>query len=88
MFLLQELADEVEACWEKNFNVLCLGVNWERFEDCEHMKGLVLCLGGHVIAGIIERLAKDMRHSTGGGPDLTVWNVEQRKVRVGDSCQG
>ncbi len=39
-------------------------------------------MGGKVLAGIFERLAKNMRHVRGGVPDLVVWNTDTKKVRV------
>ncbi len=37
---------------------------------------------GKVLAGIFDRMAKNMRHVRGGVPDLVVWNTESKKFRV------
>ena len=46
------------------------------------MQGLVRCLGGRVISGMLERHAKDPRNTRGGFPDLTLWNVTDKTVKV------
>ncbi len=35
-----------------------------------------------MLAGIFERLAHDRRHTTGGVPDLVVWNTETGQFKV------
>lgn len=35
-----------------------------------------------MVAGILERLIRDLRHTTGGMPDLVVWNTRTKKVKV------
>ena len=39
-------------------------------------------MGGKVLSGIFERMAKNMRHVRSGIPDLVVWNTETKKFKV------
>jgi len=43
---------------------------------------LVSCMGGRVIAGILERYVKDPRHTRSGFQDLTLWNYETNALKV------
>ena len=47
------------------------------------LQGLVKCIGGVVLAGILCRIAQHHRYVTGGFPDLTVWNPDSRKFKAG-----
>jgi len=47
------------------------------------LQGLVKCIGGMVMAGIMRRIAEHHRYVTGGFPDLTVWNPDTRKFKAG-----
>ena len=55
--------------------------------DLSFNQGLAQCLGGAVLAGIFERLGKDLRHTRSGLPDLVVWNPQTHKVRVRTKSQ-
>ena len=39
-------------------------------------------MGGKVLAGIFERMAKNMRYVRSGVPDLVVWNTETKQFKV------
>ena len=47
-----------------------------------YLQGLVSCMGGQVIAGILERYVKDPRHTRSGFPDLTLWNTDNKTFKV------
>ena len=40
------------------------------------------CLGAARLAGILARIVRDPRHTTGGMPDLVVWNPQTGVVKV------
>lgn len=78
---ITELEGMVEDSWEENYGTLCSGLNWELFRDVDHVKGLVRSCGGKTLAGIFERMAKQMRFVTGGVPDLVVWDPVSMRVK-------
>ncbi|ELT97530.1 hypothetical protein CAPTEDRAFT_224412 [Capitella teleta] len=78
----KDLLHEVQDIWEKHNATLCLGLNWELFDDLEHLQGFVSCLGGRTLAGIFRRLAKHLKHVRSGVPDLVVWNVQSQQFKV------
>ena len=47
------------------------------------LQGLVKCIGGMVMAGIMRRIAEHHRYVHAGFPDLTVWNPDTRKFKAG-----
>ncbi|KAI0225959.1 Fanconi-associated nuclease 1 [Lamellibrachia satsuma] len=78
----QELSAMLERSWEAHKDTSCFGLSWDRFTALEEAQGLLECLGGRVVAGILERLIRDLRHTTGGMPDLVVWNTRTKKVKL------
>ena len=75
------LKSEVTACWERNFNLVSI-VNWELFQSCDHLLGLLFCFTRSQLKGICERLIKNHRYTRSGFPDLTVWNVEKKQCQI------
>ena len=47
------------------------------------LQGLLKCIGGAILAGIMRRIAEHHRYVTGGFPDLTVWNPDTGKFKAG-----
>ncbi|KAM4038203.1 fanconi-associated nuclease 1 isoform 2-T3 [Anomaloglossus baeobatrachus] len=45
-------------------------------------QGLVSCLGGKILSEICAKMSKDIRHCRGGLPDLVVWNVQKKMVKL------
>lgn len=45
-------------------------------------QGLVECIGGKALSGILGRYAKDPRHTRSGFPDLTLWNTDTKHFKV------
>lgn len=43
MKLLQDLVQELGGVWEAQHEVLCRGLNWERFTSVEHAQVLANC---------------------------------------------
>lgn len=78
----EELYDMVTKSWTEHENMLCFGIRWNNFRDCQQLAGLVKCIGGVTLAGIITRLVEVMRHATGGVPDLVVWNTNTEKYKI------
>ena len=64
--------------------VLCEGIciTFDVLLFCIFLQGLVSCMGGKIIAGILERYVKDPRHTRSGFPDLTLWNTENKTFKV------
>ncbi|KAK3097939.1 hypothetical protein FSP39_014690, partial [Pinctada imbricata] len=80
----KELCDLVSKVWEKNFNVLCIGINWELFKDLDHLQGLIKCFGGQRLASLLQRYAQDPRHTRSGFPDLTLWNPKEGTLKISE----
>lgn len=78
----EELNDIVAKTWEEHEGTLCAGLNWERFNNLQHVQGLVECIGGKTLSGILGRYAKDPRHTRSGFPDLTLWNTETKVFKI------
>lgn len=77
-----ELRDEISGRWEKSFQVRSL-VNWELFGSWERLAGLALSFTRKQLRGICERLLKNHRHTRSGFPDLTLWDPDKKRVKVG-----
>ncbi|XP_060082746.1 fanconi-associated nuclease 1-like [Ylistrum balloti] len=77
----EELHQMVSDVWEHHEGESG-GMNWDRFSGVDHVKGLVSCFGGKVIAGILERYACNPRQTRGGFPDLTLWNTSNKTVKI------
>lgn len=78
----EEINDIVAKTWEEHEGTLCSGLNWERFNNLQHVQGLVECIGGKTLSGILGRYAKDPRHTRSGFPDLTLWNTETKVFKI------
>ncbi|XP_061891314.1 fanconi-associated nuclease 1 isoform X2 [Entelurus aequoreus] len=70
----------LEDVWTSQKGKVCACVNWERFTSLSQAQSLVSCMGGAFLAGVIARMAKDLRHCRGGLPDLVVWNSSTYKL--------
>ncbi|XP_061825716.1 fanconi-associated nuclease 1 isoform X2 [Nerophis lumbriciformis] len=70
----------LEDVWTSQKGKVCACVNWERFTSLSQAQSLVSCMGGAFLAGVIARMAKDLRHCRGGLPDLVVWNASTYKL--------
>ncbi|XP_071115820.1 fanconi-associated nuclease 1-like [Haliotis cracherodii] len=87
---LQELEEATEealhemmaATWDAHNGEMCAGLNWERFKSLEHAQGLVSCIGGKVLAGMMRRYAMEPRHTRSGFPDLTLWNPDTKTFKI------
>ncbi|KAL8595789.1 hypothetical protein ACOMHN_012208 [Nucella lapillus] len=78
----QTLQEMVAGTWEKQNGVMCAGINWDRFTSVNEVQGLVSCMGGRVLAGVVRRYVEQPRHTRGGFPDLTLWNTATRRLKV------
>lgn len=78
----EELQRMMTETWETHYSVLCAGINWERFTSIEQIQGLISCMGGKTLAGILGRYARQPRHTRGGFPDLTLWNADTRQLKI------
>lgn len=76
------LHDMVADVWNAHLGESAALVNWERFSSLQQAQGLVSCLGGPILSGICRKMSKDIRHSRGGLPDLVVWNVQKKMVKL------
>nr|XP_039253091.1 fanconi-associated nuclease 1-like isoform X2 [Styela clava] len=86
---LDEFEDEASTVlsimsmtWDVEYGKACAGMNWDIFASLEEAKGFVACIGGKVLSGIFRRLAKDLRHTRSGLPDLVVWNPIQKIYKM------
>lgn len=70
----KSVLDIMNATWSMEYGKSCAGMDWERFSSLQEAMGFVRCIGGKVLSGIFRRLAKDLRHTRSGLPDLVVWN--------------
>ena len=57
-------------------------LGWLHYLSCFFYQGLVECIGGKTLSGILGRYAKDPRHTRSGFPDLTLWNTETKHFKV------
>ncbi|XP_070177738.1 fanconi-associated nuclease 1-like isoform X3 [Littorina saxatilis] len=80
----QELDEMIGEVWEREKGVMCAGINWERFQSVHELQGLVRCMGGRVLAGILGRYARQPRHTRGGFPDLTLWNTHTNQLKISE----
>ncbi|CAH1975641.1 unnamed protein product [Acanthoscelides obtectus] len=60
-------------------NSMCVIQNY--ISDPRQLDDLILCIGRNLLAGIFERLVKDIKQYKSGFPDLTVWNVKEQKCK-------
>lgn len=74
--------DVFTSTWDMEYGKACSGMDWERFSNLDEALGLIRCIGGKVLAGIFRRLAKDIRHTRSGLPDLVVWNPASRIYKL------
>ncbi|KAJ3095427.1 hypothetical protein HDU97_006920 [Phlyctochytrium planicorne] len=60
---------------------VCAGVNWRMFEK-EDIMEIAECFGGDALARICEEYCKCYWTHCGGVPDLCVWNLADKKVKL------
>ncbi|XP_076465287.1 fanconi-associated nuclease 1-like [Babylonia areolata] len=72
----------VALTWEGQHGAMCAGINWDRFSSVGEVQGLVSCMGGRVLSGILRRYAQQPRHTRGGFPDLTLWNTCTKQLKI------
>nr|XP_057931968.1 fanconi-associated nuclease 1 [Doryrhamphus excisus] len=72
----------LEDVWTSQEGRVCSCVNWDRFTSLGQAQSLVTCMGGAFLAGVIARMAKDLRHCRGGLPDLVVWNTSNNTYKL------
>ncbi|XP_061409641.1 fanconi-associated nuclease 1 isoform X3 [Lethenteron reissneri] len=77
-----ELQEFVVAAWTAHEGEACGLVSWERLMTLSQATSLVASLGGHLLAGVCERLAKNLRHNRGGLPDLVVWSSQTLQCKL------
>ncbi|XP_070542863.1 fanconi-associated nuclease 1-like [Ptychodera flava] len=78
----ESLHGMVDETWNTHEGEQCCMINWELFNDLDHVKGFISCMGGHILSAIGRRILKDHRHCRGGVPDLVVWNTETKTCRI------
>ncbi|XP_046545713.1 fanconi-associated nuclease 1-like [Haliotis rubra] len=78
----EALHDMMAATWNDHNGEMCAGLNWERFKSLEHAQGLVSCIGGKKLAGMMRRYAMEPRHTRSGFPDLTLWNTDTKTFKI------
>ncbi|XP_072004119.1 fanconi-associated nuclease 1 [Engystomops pustulosus] len=76
------LQDMMADVWNEHLGESVALVSWERFSSLQQAQGLVSCLGGPVLSEICRKMSKDIRHCRGGLPDLVVWNVQKKTVKL------
>ncbi|XP_013413515.1 fanconi-associated nuclease 1 [Lingula anatina] len=79
---LETLHNMLQNTWDDQYGKRAAHVNWEIFKDVDHAKGLVSCIGGEILAGIFQRIVRDIRNTTSGFPDLTVWSPASNKFKI------
>lgn len=67
------LADMLEQSYNKWHGRVCRVVNWTRW-TLQELKDIAVCIGGHALAAIFRRFARDFRYSHSGLPDLLLWD--------------
>ncbi|XP_078718333.1 fanconi-associated nuclease 1 isoform X1 [Lampetra fluviatilis] len=77
-----ELQEFVVAAWTAHEGEACGLVSWERLMTLSQATSLVASLGGRLLAGVCERLAKNLRHNRGGLPDLVVWSSQTLQCKL------
>uniref|UniRef100_S4RQH3 Fanconi-associated nuclease n=1 Tax=Petromyzon marinus TaxID=7757 RepID=S4RQH3_PETMA len=77
-----ELQEIVVAAWTAHEGEACGLVSWERLMTLSQATSLVASLGGRLLAGVCERLAKNLRHNRGGLPDLVVWSSQTLQCKL------
>uniref|UniRef100_UPI003AAB1272 fanconi-associated nuclease 1 n=1 Tax=Centroberyx gerrardi TaxID=166262 RepID=UPI003AAB1272 len=79
---VETLHSMLEDAWTSQEGKVCSLVSWERFSSLQQAQGLVSCLGGAFLGGIITRMAKDYRHCRAGLPDLVVWSSSNNSYKL------
>ena len=54
-----------------------LVVLWQMF-----VQNLAVCVGGERLGRLLAHLMDDYRFRRSGFPDLTLWNVDEKRVKV------
>uniref|UniRef100_UPI00398F5816 fanconi-associated nuclease 1 n=1 Tax=Pristiophorus japonicus TaxID=55135 RepID=UPI00398F5816 len=68
--------------WNSHKGTAATLVNWEIFSSLQQAQSLVSCLGGLFLSGVCRILAKNLRHSRGGLPDLVVWSSHSLQYKL------
>ncbi|XP_053396885.1 fanconi-associated nuclease 1-like [Mercenaria mercenaria] len=79
---VEELTTEVGQIWSEHEGKMCAGINWDKFSGPNTHQNLITCMGGRVLAGILERYVMDPRHTRSGFPDLTLWNTDTKQFKI------
>jgi len=72
-----EITAHITNVWNSNHGATSL-VSWDRFQNVDHVNGLVECISPEALAGISERVLQNYRHYRSGFPDLTLWNPQAK----------
>ncbi|KAJ3328166.1 Fanconi-associated nuclease 1 [Blyttiomyces sp. JEL0837] len=66
---------------ERPFLTQCRGVNWKRFTTTEILE-IADCFGGHALSRICEGFSRSYWAHSGGVPDLCVWRMDTKQVKL------
>ncbi|EDQ91465.1 uncharacterized protein MONBRDRAFT_31463 [Monosiga brevicollis MX1] len=70
-----DLGHELTKAWNEHHGTTAVGVHWDLMSLSELVES-ARCIGNEVVCRMLDLLAQDYRHRTGGLPDLLLWRAE------------
>ncbi|CAI5449171.1 unnamed protein product [Caenorhabditis angaria] len=78
----QEIENLIRNVWKNNCQITNRECNWSLFESPDIIIDFWSCLPRDGIYQIFKRLAENYRNCRSGFPDLTMWNISEKRVTV------
>ncbi|KAL1238922.1 Fanconi-associated nuclease [Trichinella spiralis] len=80
---VQDIQSMLRASWREHEGINSI-VKWDAFESSEMFEEMLSCMDGHMLVKLFGRLASNFKRHSSGFPDLVVWNVQSRDIKVAE----
>ncbi|KRZ57666.1 Fanconi-associated nuclease 1 -like protein, partial [Trichinella nativa] len=78
-----DIQSMLRASWREHEGINSI-VKWDAFESSEMFEEMLSCMDGHMLVKLFGRLASNFKRHSSGFPDLVVWNVQSRDIKVAE----
>ncbi|KRZ30190.1 Fanconi-associated nuclease 1 -like protein, partial [Trichinella pseudospiralis] len=80
---VQDIQSMLRASWREHEGINSI-VKWDAFESSEMLEEILSCMDGRMLVKLFGRLASNFKRHSSGFPDLVVWNVQSRDIKVAE----
>ena len=84
---LPSLREYVSRQWWQHCGERCRGMRWERW-TVDELQEVTDCMGVQAVVGVLQVLARDYQHWSGGLPDLFLWRTDAELDKERQEMEG